>query len=76
MFDVKLISRFLFSLDMDDNWNGAILPLFRQTFHVYVWVEISDHPAATDGSTHYVDLSVQIADVIVSGGQGGTKYIC
>lgn len=52
---------------MDHNWNSAFLPPFRQTFDVYVWVEISDHPLTTDGSSHDVELSVQIGDDIIAG---------
>ena len=52
---------------MDHNWNGAFLPKYRQTFDVYVWVEISDHPLTIDGSTQYVELGVQIGDDIIAG---------
>lgn len=60
-------SHWFFFLDMDHNWNGAFLPKYRQTFDVYVWVEISDHPLTIDGSTQYVELGVQIGDDIIAG---------
>ena len=52
---------------MDAQWDNALLPGFRQEFEIIANVEITDHPATVELSDHDVDMTIQIADVIVSG---------
>ena len=40
-------------------------------FYIWVGVEITDHPLTTHGAYHNIDMSVFVADEIVTGEEGG-----
>ena len=39
----------------------------KNMFWIWVGIEISDHPNATDGSEHEIVTSVSVADIVVTG---------
>ena len=44
-------------------------------FYIWVGVEITDHPLTTHGAYHNIDMSVFVADEIVTGEEGAAIMI-